>query len=131
MLSSPENQIKVLEALVLRPKWKFGAAQISASEDLMWKWINESKKHQKEDRCEASRYWINWSGESNYFHIHANAARRDAIQRYESVVRDEAMNGIEVPLYTASGGPIWLYDPVAVAMDEADRWLVKDWPYRS
>jgi hypothetical protein len=130
MLSSPENQVKVLEALVLRPKWKFGAAQIGASESLMWKWLAESKTDQKDDARQTSRYWIKWRDSWDYFHNHANAARRDAIVRYESVVRDEAMNGIEVPLFTASGEPIWLYDPVAVAMDEGDRWLYKDWPYQ-
>ncbi len=73
---------------------------------------------------------VTWRNESNYFHILAGRARQDSAMRYEAVLRDQAMNGIEEKLFTASGEPVWLIDPVAAAMDEGDRWLYKDWPFQ-
>ncbi len=57
MLLNPENQIKVLDALVISPKWKSGAAAIGASEETCGNGLRNLRRIKKSTCAKSSRHW--------------------------------------------------------------------------
>lgn len=88
------NLIKLLEVLIDRPSWKVAMRSIGASEQLAFKWRAQSIRAAKDDD-RSSPFFLEWRNAWDYWHNHAGRARAENVILYESVLRDQALNGVE------------------------------------
>jgi hypothetical protein len=114
---STKNLEHVLDALVTRPRWQSAMASIGASEPLAFKWLAQSKYAKKDDDV-SSIFYLEWRGIFNWWHEHAITARRESLVSYEALVRDQAMNGIEIPILDSQGRQLWKENPATVGKDD-------------
>jgi len=115
------NLTKILDGLVSRPSWKVIMRSIGASESLAFHWRSQSIKAEK-DNDRSSPFFLEWRGTWDYFHCHAGRARSENIITYEAQIRDQALNGIEVPVLGPDQRPIYRERPEYIgASDDAIR----------
>ncbi len=101
-----ENLQRVLDACVVNPNWKKAMWTIRASESLAFVWRAQSMKAQK-DNDTSSVFFVEWRNTYDFWHNHAGRARTESVILYESVIRDQAMNGIETPVLGPDQRPIY------------------------
>lgn len=115
------NLQKLLDVLVDRPSWKVAMRAIGASEQLAFVWRSKSIKAQK-DGDTSSPFFLEWRGAYDYWHAHAGRARTENIILYESVLRDQAINGIETPVLGPDQRPVYCEDPDLIDVSDEDLW---------
>ena len=115
---STENLIRVLDMLVIRPRWQAAMASIGASEDTAFKWLAKSKAAMK-DQDESSQWFIEWREVWDFWHCHCGRARRESFVSYDAIIRDQAMYGIEIPMLDSQGRQLWKENPATVGYDDA------------
>lgn len=111
------NLTKILDRLVDRPSWKVAMKTIGASESLAFNWRSQSIKAAKEnDR--SSPFFLEWRGVFDFWHSHAGRARLENVILYESVIRDQAINGVEEVVLGPDQRPIYKENPLYVGRDD-------------
>jgi hypothetical protein len=114
MLLNTANLQAVLTQLVERPHWVKAAARIGGTEALMFQWLAKSRAAERA-KDTASPFFLEWQDHFDYWHVHCAAARRQNLISLEALVRDQAMHGVETPMYSPDGSPIWQHDSAACA----------------
>ncbi len=105
-----KNLTKVLDILVERPTWAVAMKCIGASERTAYEWRAKSIAAQKEnDR--SSPFYIMWRDAFDFWHCHAGRARAENKISYEALVRDQAANGVEEPIFGPDQKPVWKERP--------------------
>jgi hypothetical protein len=134
MLLSGENLVKVLDALAVKAAWASAMAEIGGAETTAFKWLAASRAAMKADD-KSSPFYLEWREQWGYFNQHAGNARREHKLSTEAIIRQQIRDGLEVKLYDGAGNPIWLVDPLAVALWKDDRFCAEsiggctDFPY--
>jgi hypothetical protein len=114
---STENLVRVLDALVIRPRWAAAMASIGASEETAFKWLAKSRAAMK-DQDESSPCFLEWREVWDFWHVHCGRARRESLVAYDALIRDQCFHGIEVPILDAQGRQLWKTDPLTVGKDD-------------
>jgi hypothetical protein len=112
-----ENLLKILDRLVDRPSWKTVMRSIGASESLAFNWRMQSIKAAKEnDR--SSPFFLEWRGSWDFWHAHCGRARTENIILYESVIRDQAINGVEEVVHGPDQRVLYKERPEYIGRDD-------------
>jgi hypothetical protein len=112
-----ENLLKILDRLVDRPSWKVVMRTIGASESLAFNWRMQSIKAAKEnDR--SSPFFLEWRNSWDFWHAHCGRARTENIILYESVIRDQAINGVEEVVHGPDQRVLYKEHPEYIGRDD-------------
>lgn len=114
-----DNLTKILDRLVDRPSWKKVMQSIGASEATAFVWRSASIKAAKDDD-RSSPFFLEWRGAWDFWHCHAGRARTENIILYESVLRDQAINGIETAVLGPDQKPVYVEDPDLIGVSDED-----------
>ena len=112
-----ENLLKILDRLVDRPSWKVVMRTIGASESTAFNWRAQSMKAAK-DNDRSSPFFLEWRGTWDYWHCHAGRARTENIILFESVIRDQAIFGIEEVVHGPDQRVLYCERPEFVGRDD-------------
>jgi hypothetical protein len=133
MASTQEDYVKVLDTLAIKSAWGVAMASVGLAETTAFTWLAASRAAMKRDD-KTSPFYIWWREQNGYFHQHAINARIEHKMSAEAIIRAEIRDGLEVKLFDGSGNPIWMQDPLAVALnlpdqDAADLAGFPDYPF--
>jgi hypothetical protein len=101
-----ENLVKVLDALVSTPNWKKAMARIGASEGLAFTWRARCVADMKANDT-SSIFFLEYRGCMDWWVNFCGRCRTESVMLYESVVRDQALNGIQTAVLGPDQKPIW------------------------
>ncbi len=87
----------------------------------MFNWAGRSRRAEK-DNDRSSEFFLEWCQTWDWWHNHAGRARAQNIALYESVIRDQAFNGIEVPVLGPDQRPVYAEDPDLIDVSDEDLW---------
>lgn len=113
---STDNLIRVLEAYALGRRWRGAMESIGAAESSAYKWLTASKYAQRDDDVN-SVFFIEHRGAWDYWHNHCRRARSEALNGFESTVREQATFGVDVPVI-GPNGQLWKENPATVGKDD-------------
>jgi hypothetical protein len=114
-----ENLVTVLNAVMIRPRWRPAMAAIGMSEQTAFKWMDKSRAAAREGDT-SSPFYLQWSEKLDWWHHHIGRARNNNLIAYEAIVRDQAAFGIEVPMLDVQGRQIWKEDPAKAGMTDQE-----------
>jgi hypothetical protein len=106
---STANLVKVLDILVERPVWDVAMRSVGGRERTAFMWRAQCIRAMKENDL-SSIFWMEWrvgSGIFDWWHNHAARARDENKIAYDAIVRDQAANGIEEPIFGPDQKPVW------------------------
>lgn len=95
---------------------------IGMSEGTAFVWRSQSIKAEK-DNDRSSPFFLEWRGTWDYWHNHAGRARVENVILYESVIRDQAINGIETPVLGPDQRPVYAEDPELIGVPDDDLFM--------
>src|ERR1700688_703859 len=107
------NLAKVLDTMVERPAWPAAMKSIGGSERTAFEWRAKCLRAMKENDL-SSPFWMEWrvgSGIFDWWVNHVGRARTENKMAYDALVRDQAANGIEEPIFGPDQKPIWKENP--------------------
>ena len=91
-----KNLVKILDALVVRPRWASAMATIGASEQTAFTYGTKSAKAEH-DGDYSSIFYLEWpvgSGTMGFWHQHVSRARTFNVGVHETTIREQSLNGI-------------------------------------
>jgi hypothetical protein len=119
---STANLQKVLDTLLSVSDWRKAMASIRASESLAFSWRAKCIEAQKANDT-SSIFFVEWRGAYDWWINHCGRARTENIILYESVLRNQALHGIEIPvLDPATQRPLFVEDPDLIDVSDEDLW---------
>jgi hypothetical protein len=121
-LTTPNLQ-RVLDTLLTVPDWRKAMSVIRASESLAFSWRSKSIEAAKANDT-SSIFFVEWRGAYDYWHNHAGRARTENVILYESVIRHQALHGIEVPVLGPDQRPVYVEDPDLIDIDDETLWRI-------
>lgn len=95
-----ENLRKTLDAGVVTPRWSYVMGLFGASEPLAFWWLQKSAQAER-DKDTSSVFYLEYpegEGVFDYWHRWVLICRKRNIATLEAQIRDEALNGVEVPV---------------------------------
>jgi hypothetical protein len=104
------NLVKVLDILVERPTWSVAMKCVGGSERTAFVWRAKCRTAMKEND-QSSPFWMEWRETFDWWINHAGRARSENKITYEALVRDQAANGIEEPIFGPDQKPVWKENP--------------------
>jgi hypothetical protein len=118
---STANLQRVLDTLLSVSDWRKAMASIRASESLAFSWRAKCIEAQKANDT-SSIFFVEWRGAYDWWINHAGRARTENIILYESVIRNQALHGIEIPVLGPDQKPVYVEDPDLLDVSAEDLW---------
>jgi hypothetical protein len=101
-----KNLLKFVDILVSRPTYAVAAKAIGISERQVYEWRSKSMTAQRANDT-SSPFYLVWRGSAGYWHEHCGRSRAENLISAEAKIRDEAVNGIEEPIFGPDQKPVW------------------------
>src|ERR1039458_10346307 len=122
LLTTPNLQ-RTLDTLLNVPDWRLAMQTVRASESTAFQWRAKSIAAQKANDT-SSIFWLEWRGAFDFWHNHAARARTENVILYESVIRHQALHGIETPVLGPDQRPVYAEDPDLLDVDDDTLWRI-------